>query len=87
MNLPLDAHGYLWFVIHSPRLSQGIYRRIETTPVAYVSAASRWRGGIRLAQVQVEVSTGGSRTATARKSSFPAVGESVAPFRSFGLTS
>lgn len=40
MNLLLDTHVFLWFVIHSPRLSKAIYHQIETTPVVYISAAS-----------------------------------------------
>jgi PIN domain nuclease of toxin-antitoxin system len=40
MNLLLDTHVFLWFVIKSPRLSKSIYHQIETTPLVYVSAAS-----------------------------------------------
>ena len=40
MNLLLDTHVFLWFVIQSPRLSKSIYHQIETTPVVYISAAS-----------------------------------------------
>lgn len=42
MNLLLDTHVFLWFVIQSPRLSKSIYHQIETTPVVYISAASLW---------------------------------------------
>ncbi len=42
MNLLLDTHVFLWFVIQSPRLSKAGYRQIETTPVVYISAASLW---------------------------------------------
>ncbi|TKB63766.1 MAG: hypothetical protein E8D48_03225 [Nitrospira sp.] len=42
MNLLLDTHVFLWFVIQSPRLSKTIYHQIETTPVVYISAASLW---------------------------------------------
>lgn len=48
MNLLLDTHVYLWFVIQSPRLPKGIYHQIETTPVVYVSAASLWEMVIKI---------------------------------------
>lgn len=48
MNLLLDTHVLLWFVIQSPRLSQSIYHQIETTPVVYVSAASLWEVVIKI---------------------------------------
>lgn len=48
MNLLLDTHVYLWFVIQSPRLSKNIYHQIETTPVVYVSAASLWEVVIKI---------------------------------------
>lgn len=48
MNLLLDTHIYLWFVVQSPRLSKDIYRQIETTPVVYVSAASLWEMVIKI---------------------------------------
>ena len=48
MNLLLDAHVFLWFVIQSPRLSKTIYHQIETTPVVYISAASLWEIVIKI---------------------------------------
>ncbi|MGE0468733.1 MAG: hypothetical protein Nkreftii_003339 [Candidatus Nitrospira kreftii] len=48
MNLLLDTHVFLWFLIQSPRLSQSIYHQIETTPVVYVSAASLWEAVIKI---------------------------------------
>jgi PIN domain nuclease of toxin-antitoxin system len=48
VNLLLDTHVYLWYVIHSPRLSRDIYHQIETTPVVYVSAASLWEVVIKI---------------------------------------
>lgn len=48
MNLLLDTHVYLWYVIQSPRLSKNIYHQIETTPVIYVSAASLWEVVIKI---------------------------------------
>jgi PIN domain nuclease of toxin-antitoxin system len=48
MNLLLDTHVFLWFVIQSPRLSKSIYRQIETTPLVYVSAASLWEVVIKI---------------------------------------
>jgi PIN domain nuclease of toxin-antitoxin system len=48
MNLLLDTHVFLWFVIQSPRLSKGLYQQIETTPVVYVSAASLWEVVIKI---------------------------------------
>lgn len=48
MNLLLDTHVFLWFVIQSPRLSKRIYHQIETTPVVYVSAASLWEVVIKI---------------------------------------
>lgn len=48
MNLLLDTHVFLWFVIQSPRLSKSIYHQIQTTPVVYVSAASLWEMVIKI---------------------------------------
>jgi len=48
MNLLLDTHVFLWFVIQSPRLSKSLYQQIETTPVVYVSAASLWEMVIKI---------------------------------------
>lgn len=48
MNLLLDTHIYLWFLVQSPRLSKDIYHQIETTPVVYVSAASLWEMVIKI---------------------------------------
>jgi PIN domain nuclease of toxin-antitoxin system len=48
VNLLLDTHVFLWFVIQSPRLLQNIYHQIETTPVVYVSAASLWEVVIKI---------------------------------------
>ncbi len=48
MNLLLDTHVFLWFVIQSPRLSKTIYHQIETTPVVYISAASLWEIVIKI---------------------------------------
>jgi len=48
MNLLLDTHVFLWFVIQSPRLSEAIYHQIETTPAVYVSAASLWEVVIKI---------------------------------------
>ncbi|MBL8035988.1 MAG: type II toxin-antitoxin system VapC family toxin [Nitrospira sp.] len=48
MNLLLDTHIYLWFVVQSPRLPKGIYHQIETTPIVYVSAASLWEMVIKI---------------------------------------
>lgn len=48
MNLLLDTHVFLWFVIQSPRLSKSIYHQIETTPVVYISAASLWEMVIKI---------------------------------------
>ena len=48
MNLLLDTHVFLWFVIQSPRLSKTIYHQIKTTPVVYISAASLWEIVIKI---------------------------------------
>lgn len=48
MNLLLDTHVYLGYVIQSPRLSKSTYHQIETTPVVYVSAASLWEVVIKI---------------------------------------
>jgi PIN domain nuclease of toxin-antitoxin system len=48
VNLLLDTHVFLWFVIQSPRLSKGVYHQIETTSVVYVSAASLWEMVIKI---------------------------------------
>jgi PIN domain nuclease of toxin-antitoxin system len=48
MNLLLDTHVFLWFVIQSPRLSKSIYHQIETTPMVYISAASLWEIVIKI---------------------------------------
>lgn len=48
MNLLLDTHVFLWFVIQAPQLSKAIYHQIETTPVVYISAASLWEVVIKI---------------------------------------
>lgn len=48
MNLLLDTHVFLWFVIQAPQLSKAIYRQIETAPVVYISAASLWEVVIKI---------------------------------------
>lgn len=48
MNLLLDTHIFLWFVIHSPRLSKVIYHQIEATSEVYISAASLWEVVIKI---------------------------------------
>ncbi|UVT15871.1 MAG: type II toxin-antitoxin system VapC family toxin [Nitrospira sp.] len=48
MNLLLDTHIFLWFVILSPRLSKAVYHQIENTPVVYISAASLWEVVIKI---------------------------------------
>jgi PIN domain nuclease of toxin-antitoxin system len=48
VNLLLDTHVYLWFVIQSPRLSSNVYHQIETAPVVYISAASLWEVVIKI---------------------------------------
>ncbi|HWF59210.1 MAG TPA: type II toxin-antitoxin system VapC family toxin [Nitrospira sp.] len=48
MNLLLDTHVFLWFVIHSPRLSKAMYHQIETTSEVYISAASLWEVVIKI---------------------------------------
>lgn len=48
MNLLLDTHVFLWFVIQSPRLSKNLYQQIGNTPVVYVSAASLWEMVIKI---------------------------------------
>jgi PIN domain nuclease of toxin-antitoxin system len=48
VNLLLDTHVYLWYVIQSPRLSKNLYHQIEATPVVYVSAASLWEVVIKI---------------------------------------
>ena len=48
MNLLLDTHVFLWFVIQSPRLSSNVYHQIETAPVVYISAASLWEVVIKI---------------------------------------
>jgi PIN domain nuclease of toxin-antitoxin system len=48
VNLLLDTHIYLWFVMQSPRLPKTVYRQIEATPVVYVSAASLWEAVIKI---------------------------------------
>jgi PIN domain nuclease of toxin-antitoxin system len=46
MNLLLDTYVFLWFVIHSPRLSKAMYHQIETADrnraEVYISAAFLW---------------------------------------------
>ncbi len=48
MNLLLDTHVFLWFVIQASQLSKAIYHQIETTPVVYISAASLWEVVIKI---------------------------------------
>ena len=52
MNLLLDTYVFLWFVIHSPRLSKAMYHQIETADrnraEVYISAASLWEVVIKI---------------------------------------
>lgn len=58
MNLLLDTHVFLWFVIQSPRLSKSLYQQIETTPVVYVSAASLWEMVIKIQMKKLSADPG-----------------------------
>ncbi len=47
MNLLLDTHIYLWWLIDSPALSERAHRMIEDADQVFVSVVSFWEAGIK----------------------------------------
>ncbi len=47
MNLLLDTHIYLWWLIDSPALSKRAHQMIEDADQVYVSVVSIWEAGIK----------------------------------------
>ncbi len=47
MNLLLDTHIYLWWLIDSPALSKRANQMIEDADQVYVSVVSIWEAGIK----------------------------------------
>ena len=47
MNLMLDTHIYLWWLIDSPALSKRAHQMIEDADQVFVSAVSFWEAGIK----------------------------------------
>ena len=47
MNLLLDTHIYLWWLIDSPALPQRAHRMIEEADQVFVSVVSIWEAGIK----------------------------------------
>ncbi len=47
MNLLLDTHIYLWWLIDSPALSQRAHQMIEDADQVFVSVVSIWEAGIK----------------------------------------
>ncbi len=47
MNLLLDTHIYLWWLIDSPALSQRAHQMIEEADQVFVSVVSIWEAGIK----------------------------------------
>ena len=49
MNLLLDTHSFLWFVLNNPRLSTSAAEAIEAeTSASYLSIASIWEMAIKV---------------------------------------
>ena len=47
MNLLLDTHIYLWWLIDSPALPQRAHQMIEEADQVFVSVVSIWAAGIK----------------------------------------
>jgi PIN domain nuclease of toxin-antitoxin system len=47
VNLLLDTHIYLWWLIDSPALSKRAHQMIEDADQVYVSVVSIWEAGIK----------------------------------------
>ena len=47
MNLLLDTHIYLWWLIDSPALPKQAHRMIEDADQVFVSVVSFWEAGIK----------------------------------------
>jgi PIN domain nuclease of toxin-antitoxin system len=47
VNLLLDTHIYLWWLIDSPALSQRAHQMIEEADQVFVSVVSIWEAGIK----------------------------------------
>lgn len=49
MKILLDTHVYIWWLMQAPMLTPDGLRRIEQAEQVFVSAASIWEAGIKVA--------------------------------------
>ena len=49
MRLLLDSHVFLWWRMADPRLSRGVVDEVQRASVVYVSAATAWELGLKVA--------------------------------------
>lgn len=54
MRILLDTHIYLWWLMDSPKLSQAAKQTIATATEVYISSASIWEAGIKIAAGKLE---------------------------------
>lgn len=54
MRILLDTHIYLWWLTDSPKLSTATKNTIETATEVYISSASIWEAGIKIAAGKLE---------------------------------
>lgn len=54
MRILLDTHIYLWWLTDSPKLSSAARKTIETATEVYISSASIWEAGIKIAAGKLE---------------------------------
>jgi PIN domain nuclease of toxin-antitoxin system len=58
VNLLLDTHIYLWWLIDSPALSERAHRMIEDADQVFVSVVSIWEAGIKWRTGKLSVAPG-----------------------------
>lgn len=54
MRILLDTHIYLWWLTDSPKLSPSATQTIATATEVYVSSASIWEAGIKIAMGKLD---------------------------------
>lgn len=54
MRILLDTHIYLWWLTDSPRLSASAKDTIKNATAVYISSASIWEVGIKIAAGKLE---------------------------------
>lgn len=54
MRILLDTHIYLWWLTDSPRLSASAKDTIKNATAVYISSASVWEAGIKIATGKLE---------------------------------